>query len=812
MRIECPHCSARVRLDEPPDDDTPIRCPECRKKFVPPDDDDRPARKKKGGRRREEDEEKKGRGVQFAIAGGVVALAAVVGIVVVVMVNKKDDPKPVAAANTNPDPAPTPPRPTPTPTPQPQQPQQQTPTPTPKKGTGPDIDPDKNLNGKGGTPTTVVQAAQPIPPQYVELFRQTVSVPPRTIRAASLRPTAAETEPEVPTFHSLMLARKKGGDTPAPAPKAAKMTIEEVKKACTYIKVDAGDISGTGSGFLIGTDGKSGLVATNHHVIAAAARPRYTSKAPTVTVVFNSGIADEKSMKADIIAYDDVADVAILRVEGPGPWPKPINPYNALPKVTEGVDIQFWGFPKGAALATSAGANPAITLGKGNVASLRYTPSGKLDRVQINGTLNPGNSGGPLVDNDGRLVGLAVSGFKVEFAVGIGFAVPVDDLIALLEGRLMTTIFVPVGFEGGKAKFFVIVPVMDPMDRVDTVFVRRWAGGGSPPEAVRDPLTGHKPFGMRKDGKANLPGVEEFPLKKFRTEGGSASGLGIALGEMDVPEGSPQVLIQVASQTFPNAAGTKYTAASKPVAYTLSVGDQAMATDAQPIDRLTANPDSLTGQVVVVKGRIAAPPITRDAVQELIIVGLDGRRPDKMRFLVDRHAATQFDEVVPEDQPKPVRLVCVVGQRGADGILPVRVARLDFIGRADRVTRTIPSAPKVDDQLAELNRDPARFAGRTLELKVESVPIHPRALSAGEYAVVFPSAQQPRNLAFNLTPDMRQRLIQGLDNSLRPGTMVRSRVTVVVPDRPVPAGGRAPLTLTKIEFLDAEGRPVKTFE
>ncbi len=823
MRIECPHCEARVRLDEPPEDDTPIRCPECRKKFVPPETDDeddrRPARKggKKGGKRRAAEEPKSM--VPWIAAGGVVAVAAVIGIVVVVMSSgSKPDPKPAAdtAANTTPPPAPQPaPRPAPRPAPN------QTPPRTPTTaGVDPDVAGDKPPGTQGvvvpptGGPTRPVAVPQAaIPAQYADLFRQAADRPPRTIRAASLRPKDADLVPEVPTFHSLLMARKTAPASTV-APKAAKLTLDELKKACAYIKVDAGDMSGTGSGFLIAQDGPAGLVATNYHVIEAAARPRFSSGTASVTAVFNSGQADERVTKAQIVAFDPLADLAILRVEGGGgTWPKAINPYNALPKLVEGTEIQFWGFPLGEILA-SGRRNPEITLGKGSVSSLRYTAGGKLDRVQISGTMNPGNSGGPLVDADGRLVGVAVSIINPKLGAGIGFAVPVNDLIALLEGRILDTIFVPTELDNasGRAKFLVVAPVMDPLDRVDTVFIRRWSGAGKAPEAVKDAQTGYKPFGIRKDGKANLPGVDEFPLKKFNTRGSAADGLGIALGEMEVPLDAAEVQIQLASQTFPNLqTGTKLTAASKPVAYTLKVGDQPVGSDARAFSDLTANPDALAGQVLVVKARVAAPPATRDPVQDLIIVGSDGKRPDRMRFLVDRAAAAEFDEVVPEHQIMPVRLVCVVGKRGADGVVPVRVARLDFLGRADRVVRTIPAAPDPEDKLAELNRDPAKFAGQSLELKVSSVPLTQRVLQTGEYMVVFPSRFAPRNLMFTINPGMRQRLMEAVGQGLRPGMIVPTRITAVVPARP-DVNGRTTITVTKIEITDEEGRVARTIE
>jgi hypothetical protein len=140
------------------------------------------------------------------------------------------------------------------------------------------------------------------------------------------------------------------------------------------------------------------------------------------------------------------------------------------------------------------------------------------------------------------------------------------------------------------------------------------------------------------------------------------------------------------------------------------------------------------------------------------------------------------------------------------------VARLDFIGRGDRVVRTIPAKADAPDDLAGLNRDPGKYAGKTLELSVSAVPITRRTLEANEFSVLFPSQQPPRNLTFVISPAMRQRLIEALGTGLRPGTIVPAKVTAVVPDNPAPPGGRTVVTVTKIEFVDEDGKPIRTIE
>lgn len=822
MRVECPECEAKIHVAGVPDDGTRIKCLKCGHKFKAPepdvevdedeDEEERPAKKagKKKGKRR--DEEAKKFPVVPAVAGGV-ALLAVAGVALALFLPSKDK-APSTASNSTPTdkpdelkPVAAPPNPNNTPVVTNNNPKKD-----PRKD--PKGDPKDAPKNEPKVTTPTRPPVEVVAGPYAPLFQAKVdAAPPPSVRGANLRPTNVDVEPEIPTFHSLMLARKeaKGGTTSTVVPKTAKLSLEELKKAVAYIKVDAGDQSSTGSGFLITTSGPIGLVATNHHVVDAALKPRYGAQAK-VTVVFNSGMPDEQLHKADIVAYDPVADLAILKVESARPWPKPLNPYNTPPKLTEGIPIQFWGFPLGAILA-GGNKNPEITLGTGTLAGFQHNTSGKLDQLKISGTMNPGNSGGPIVDGDGRLVGIAVAIVNPAIGTGIGFAVPVNDLIALLEGKMLTTLFIPNGLEAGRAKFIAFAPMMDPLDRIETIFVRRWVGEGKPPEVVKDPFTGFKPFAMRADGKANLPGVEEFPLRKLTLERDDGSSLGLAIGEMTVPLDSAKILIQVASQTSPNPqTGFKYTAASRPVEYTMAVADQPMGTDARPFAELAGNADSMAGSVVVVKARIMAPPVTREPIQDLIVAGLDGRTPDRMKFLVSREMASQFDEVEREQQPMPVRLVCLVGQRGANGILPVRVARIDFISRGDRIVRTIPASPTVDEDLAKLNRDPEKFAGKTVEVTSLAMPITSKFRTSNELVVLFQGLQSPRNLSFTITEAQKVRMVEKLGENLRVNMVIRVRVTGVVPEKPAAANARTVVTVSKIEVMGRDGKVISTVE
>src|SRR4051794_1111322 len=163
----------------------------------------------------------------------------------------------------------------------------------------------------------------------------------------------------------------------------------------------------TGSGFVTGRDG---TILTNAHVVAGATR---------VSVQF----ADKKIRDARILGRDDSTDLAVLKVDAPADELTPL----ALGS-SSGVQV---GDP------TIAIGNPfglERTLTTGVVSATRRTiqaPDGfQIDGViQTDAAITPGNSGGPLLDATGRVVGInsqIETGGSGGGNVGIGFAVPID--------------------------------------------------------------------------------------------------------------------------------------------------------------------------------------------------------------------------------------------------------------------------------------------------------------------------------------------------------------------------------------------------
>jgi S1-C subfamily serine protease len=282
-----------------------------------------------------------------------------------------------------------------------------------------------------------------------------------------------------------------------------KPLLDSLKAGTVYVRVLAGRSGVSGSGFVLKVDGDTALIVTNDHV----AVPRHKeSAAPGVRfeheLVFYSGRRNEFTRKGELIATDSIRDLAVLRVrgvKGVTDFPAPLNTDKA--PLSETMPVFILGFPFGSGLSTTLG-NPALTIGKGTISSLREDSYGELDTIQLNGDVNPGNSGGPVVDSRGRLVGIAVASID---ATQIGMAVPAAELTKMLAGRVGKVVPTIRQHEGAAVLVDLHAEMADPFHKITKAAVHyaRIDGLRTKPKPGKDGAWGPMPGSARAELKAN---------------------------------------------------------------------------------------------------------------------------------------------------------------------------------------------------------------------------------------------------------------------------------------------------------------------
>ncbi|MDR2136236.1 MAG: S1C family serine protease [Treponema sp.] len=176
-----------------------------------------------------------------------------------------------------------------------------------------------------------------------------------------------------------------------------------------------------GSAFFVD---RSGLLITNYHVIASEVDPSYEGYS---RMTIRMGDSSSPRIPARVIGWDSALDLALIKAE--------ITPeyvFSVVDRVVPEVGDSVL------AIGSPGGLEKTVTMGIVSALSRRFLQIG--DVIQIDAAVNHGNSGGPVVDTSGRLVGIVFAG--IEQYPGLNFAVPAERLAAAL----------PAMFEGGKAE------------------------------------------------------------------------------------------------------------------------------------------------------------------------------------------------------------------------------------------------------------------------------------------------------------------------------------------------------------------------
>lgn len=235
------------------------------------------------------------------------------------------------------------------------------------------------------------------------------------------------------TAHFFLQAAEKRGAADIPAAlrsfaQGADSTANMVKGVATVlvdrgIKVERGMGSPDrvlGSAFFVDA---GGLLITNYHVIASEVDPSYKGYS---RLSVRTGDSTSPRVPAKVVGWDKTMDLAVIKAE--------ITPeyvFSVVDRIIPNIGDTVL------AIGSPGGLEKTVTSGIVSALGRRFLQIG--DVIQIDAAVNHGNSGGPVIDTRGRLVGIVFAG--VEQFEGLNFAVPAERLAAALPAML----------KGGKA-------------------------------------------------------------------------------------------------------------------------------------------------------------------------------------------------------------------------------------------------------------------------------------------------------------------------------------------------------------------------
>jgi putative serine protease PepD len=230
-----------------------------------------------------------------------------------------------------------------------------------------------------------------------------------------------------------------GSDTPRShfsAPLSVEQVTAKVLPSVVMLQTTVGGGIELGSGIVLTPDG---LIMTNYHVVAPV-HAGHSEPASTV-VTFHDG----RSTAFSVVAADPTSDVAVVRAQGiTGLIPMSFGHSGGLHL---GQPVVAVGSPLGLEDTVTTGIISALHRPVSTVADAGNQLA-SIDAIQTDAALNPGSSGGALVDMNGeligmnsaiaRLVGATGSDTMQSGSIGIGFAIPVDNA-SRVAGELIAT-------------------------------------------------------------------------------------------------------------------------------------------------------------------------------------------------------------------------------------------------------------------------------------------------------------------------------------------------------------------------------------
>ncbi len=238
------------------------------------------------------------------------------------------------------------------------------------------------------------------------------ATPPRAGAPMSFADLAARLQPAVVNISTTQRVTMQGGGNPF-----AGTPFEDMFQGGRGgARPQTREGNSLGSGFIISDDG---YVVTNNHVISAENMGNGVSATVTNIKVI---MADRKEYTARVVGRDPASDIAVLKIEAKG---LPFVRFGDSTKARVGDWVMAIGNPFGLGGSVTAGI----------VSALHRDIGGQYDRyIQTDASINRGNSGGPMFDMNGNVVGINTAIFSPSGGnVGIGFAIPAEQALTIVD-------------------------------------------------------------------------------------------------------------------------------------------------------------------------------------------------------------------------------------------------------------------------------------------------------------------------------------------------------------------------------------------
>ncbi len=196
-----------------------------------------------------------------------------------------------------------------------------------------------------------------------------------------------------------------------------KSAINNIYEAAVYIEVTEGRVGSSGSGFVYKVEGDSGYILTNYHVIEQGKK---------YNVVFSDG----KEVEATLVNGDMYYDIAILKVDSKN--------VIKIAKIADSsiVELGDTVFTVGAPLGKEYMGTITKGIISGTNRMVEVALSGgnyMMDVIQTDASINSGNSGGPICNIKGEVLGITSSNLIGSGVEGMGFAIPINSVMEIID-------------------------------------------------------------------------------------------------------------------------------------------------------------------------------------------------------------------------------------------------------------------------------------------------------------------------------------------------------------------------------------------